>query len=322
MELSELVVSMKKSRLEKPKKQYPIDQCALFGIKGVGQLVKILNWPKSLGKLERLPYKKSSYRTWSNESGRWIEEPVGMLRDVQMRIATLLRRIEPPDYRQSGVRGRSYITNARKHTKPNPSVKLDISAFYPSTTSRHVYELFSETLKCSSDVAMILARLCCFEDDHLPTGGVHSEVVAFYAHKAIFDQLNARAQVRGGAFSVYVDDMMLTYDKVSSTDLRCASRLIEGHGLKVNAEKSRVIRKRDDKVITGVRISGGRVHGTQKAHGLVLQKFIQLDSATEANRRATAQSLLGHLDQIAQIDKRYEQKAKGNRIRLEPILNA
>lgn len=318
--MAETMKRPKRSRLETPRKQYSIDQCALYGIKGVGQLSKVLRWPDSLGKLERLASKKSSYRVWLHESGRQIEEPVGMLRRVHVRIATLLRRIEPPSYRQSGVRGRSYVTNAERHVEPNPSIKLDVSAFYPSTSSAHVYALFSERLHCAPDVALILAHLCCYQGDHLPTGGVHSEVVAFYSHKGLFDRLNARAEARGGNFSVYVDDMMLTFDKASATDLRWAVRMIEAHGLKVNRKKSRLIPKRSEKILTGVRISGGEMRGTQKAHRNVLKKFVELDSASDNALESTALSLLGHLDHIAQIDERFRQKAKGNRVRLRPVV--
>lgn len=191
-------VRKKPPRLEKPRKQYAPDQCGLFAIAGFGQLLQTLHWAGTRQALEALPGKEGSYSVWKNDKGRWIQSAAPQLRAVHARIATLMRRVLPPDFRQSGVRGRSFLTNAMFHARPEPSVKLDIKSFYPTTSFKHVRRFFEKDMRCAGDVAFLLAKLCCFEERHLPTGGVHSEVIAFYCHKNSFDLLMDRATSRGG----------------------------------------------------------------------------------------------------------------------------
>lgn len=309
-----------KSRLEKPKKQYPDHQSALFGLKGLGQLREALLWNASQGKLERVAGKPSSYKVWINSEGREVQEAIGELRKLHVRIATLLRRIEPPRYRHSGVRGRSYITNGAEHAIEKPSLKLDIQKYFPSTTFKFVYTLFRESLQCAEDVAVLLARICCFRDTHLPTGGVHSEVVAFYAHKPLFDRLAQRAAERGGVFTVYIDDMMMTFDRASASDLRWVENETTRHGLILHPRKSRVVRKREAKTITGVRILGREIRAPQRNHQKLHMHFQALELANQEGKETVARRLLGQIDQIAQIDERFHNKAKGNRARLSPLL--
>lgn len=307
----------KKSRLEKPKKQYAKDQCALYGLKGLGQLRKVLEWHASQRRLERVPEKKSSYKVWRNSKGRDVQEAIGELRALHVRIATLLRRISPPDYRHSGVRGRSYITNASEHAVGQPSIKIDIKAFYPSTTFHHVYAMFRGYLECADDVALLLAKICCFRETHLPTGGVHSEVTAFFSHKALFDRIANRAVQFGGRFTVYVDDLVMTFDKASASDLSWAANEIKKHGLILHPDKSRVIGRRERKTITGVTIAGEVTLAPQKNHLNVLSSFRSLSELRGIKDAGAARRLIGQLDQIAQIDPRFKSRAKGNRIRLK-----
>lgn len=318
----------KPPRLEKPKKQYTLNDCALFGIRGIGQLIHVLDWRGSRQELENLPTAPGSYKAWRNEKGRTIQaanlkEATGtQLRKVQARIAVLLRRVIPPEYRHSGVRGRSFITNAQQHLQDDPSVKLDIKSFYPSTTFQHVRRFFSETMGCAGDVAFLLAKLCCYQQRHLPTGGVHSEVVAFYCHKRSFDQLWQRAKARGGKMSVYVDDIMLTMPGSSLTDLEWARRLFAQQRVRIHPGKSKVLAKRSVKVITGVEIRRGKAGAPKQQHKMIKQRFDEIRAAASAEDAAgSVKSLLGHLDHVAQIDPRFVSRAQGTRARFKSVID-
>lgn len=317
----------KPPRLEIPKKQYALTDCALFGIRGIGQLLHVLRWEGSRQELEDLPTAHGSYKVWRTDQGRAIqavnlkETSGSKLRQVQARIAVLLRRVVPPEYRHSGVRGRSFITNAQQHLQDDPSIKLDIRSFYPSTTFQHVRRFFVETMRCSGDVAFLLTKLCCYQRRHLPTGGVHSEVVAFYCHKRSFDLLWERVNARGGKMSVYVDDIMLTMPGASLTDLEWARHLFARQRVKIHPGKSKVLTKRSAKVITGVEIRRGKAGAPKEQHRLIKQRFDEIRAATSADELATAaKSLIGHLDHVAQIDSRFVTRARGTRARFKAVL--
>lgn len=311
----------KKERLEKPRKQYRIDQCALFGLKGIGQLMRVLRWTGTRTELEVFDQRKGSYKAWANEKGREIQAVGPDMRKVHARIAVLLRRVMPPEYRQSGVRERSFLTNAKFHELDEPSVKLDIRSFYPSTTFAHVRRFFVQEMKCAGDVAYLLAKLCCFRRKHLPTGGVHSEVLAFYCHQRAFDQLYRRAKGRGGVMTVYVDDIMMTMPGASLTDLEWARRLFSKQGITIHPGKSTVVGKMKPKTITGVDIHRGEVRAPKAQHQLIRKRFEDLATTEDPQAAASvARSLIGHLDHVAQIEPHLRGRANGTRALLKRTL--
>ena len=314
-----------KRKLELPKKQYALNQCALYGIRGLGRLGVILCWRGVPAELEQFADSPNNYRTWF-EDGREIQSPIDDLRAIHTRIATLLRRVQPPAYRQSGIRKRSFLTNAQQHLADDPSIKVDIRKFYPSTSFDHVRRFFKRDLQCAGDVAIVLTKLCCYRKDlghsgHLPTGGVHSEVLGFYCHKRTFDALLARTAARGGAMSVYVDDIMATMPNASLTDLEWVRRLFSCAGIEMHRGKSKVIPKQAPKTITGVIIRNGKTTAPAAQHRKLKELEVALaEAADPEEKKRIARSLVGHLDHIAQIDARFKARAVGTRGRLASLL--
>ena len=314
-----------KRKLERPKKQYALNQCALYGVLGLRKLGDILSWKGEPAELERFADRPTNYSTWSDD-GREIQSPIEDLRVIHARIATLLRRVQPPEYRHSGIRKRSFLTNAQQHLANDPSIKVDIRKFYPSTSFDHVRRFFKHDLHCAGDVAIVLAKLCCYRIGighvgHLPTGGVHSEVVGFYCHKRAFDALLARTMVRGGTMSVYVDDIMATIPNASLTDLEWIRRLFSRAGIEMHRGKSKVIPKNTAKTITGVVIRNGKTNAAATQHRKVKELESALANTTDpVERKRIARSLVGHLDHIAQIDARFKARAVGTRGRLASLV--
>lgn len=291
----------------------------------MGQLLAKLHWSKPRKLLEALPAAPESYKVWRHKTGRLVQEASPELRRLQARIATLLRRVTPPEYRHSGVRGRSFLTNAKCHVEGYASIKTDIKEFYPAVTFQHVQRFFRDRMKCSGDVAFLLAKICSYQRKHLPTGGVHSEVLAFYCVKPCFDEIAQRANDRGGVMTVYVDDIMSTMPCASHSDLHWMRRLFARHGIELHgAKKSRVFRKRARKTITGVCINNGQLSAPQSQHLAIRNRFADFRKLdlTETERKHTARSLLGHWDHVQQIDTRFASRATGNRARLKPVIDA
>lgn len=315
-------MKVKKKRLERPKKQYALNQCALYGIKGIGQALRELGLENASAASLRTLCSAKSYIVWDND-GRIVQQPKPHLQHIQRRIATLLRRVTPPDYRHSGIRDRSFRTNAAAHANSLPCIQFDIRKFYPSTTYAHVRRFFAEDMACAIDVAELLAGLCCFDALHLPTGGVHSEVLAFYAHKQLFDVIDQRVRARGGAMSLYVDDGTISMQGASTTDLRWIRTQFQKHGLKLHRRKSFVVRARKPKTITGVVVVGDDIRPPKSQLLKIVGLHRDLSTASdEETQRRKARQLMGHLDHVAQIDPRHANKAKGNRKRLRPLLEA
>ncbi len=282
-----------------------------------------LTWSHSKKALEALSDQKGAYKVWQHASGRWVQEANPELRKLQARIATLLRRVEPPEYRHSGVPGRSFLSNAASHRADMPSVKTDIKAFYPSIRFNHVRHFFKSKMNCAGDVAFLLAKICCYERQHLPTGGVHSELLAFYCLKPCFDAIAERARNQDGAMTAYVDDIMLTLPCASHSDLRWIKRLFRQHGITLHgAKKSRVFRKNEQKTITGVCVRDGHMRAPQSQHLAIKNRFAALrdPSLADTERARVARSLIGHWEHVQQIDPRFTPRARGNRSRLDVLI--
>ena len=186
-------------------KRYPMQDSPFYKLKGKGQLERLLRTELSdVGELTSA----ANYRVWM-EDGREIQAPKNRLAAVHKRMATLLKRISPPDYVFS-TKGRSHIDNAAQHIGKVPLIKTDIKKFYPSTTREMVLRFFREDLLCATDIANILADLCCFERRHLPTGSAISGYIAFLAAKPMFDRVEEMAIGEGCTMSTFVDDIAIS----------------------------------------------------------------------------------------------------------------
>lgn len=174
--------------LKKVNKLYPVEDSPFYLLKGKGQFEKLFSvkWTS----LDALLSSKGFYRVFINEAGREIQYPIRSMARIHRRIAELLARIQVPNYLVSPRKVFSYIDNAKMHIVKKKLVKTDISKFYPSITFQMVYQMFLEIFQCAKDIAIILAKICCFEQKHLPTGSPLSGRVAFFSAKKFLMKLN------------------------------------------------------------------------------------------------------------------------------------
>jgi RNA-directed DNA polymerase len=309
-----------------PVKAYALHDCALYSVLGYGQLKSALKWQGSVYELRNLAMNPSSYATFALEHAgkrREIHRPIRQLSAVQGRIATLLRRIAPPDYRYSGVKGRSFRSNANQHANRHPGIRVDIQKYFQSTTHMYVKTFFRDTMKCAGDVADLLAHICCYAAKCLPIGGRHSEEVAFYCHRKVFDCIDERVRRRGGIMTVYVDDVFVSMPHVSKTDLTWIGNQFRLHGLKIHWRKSRAFPS-SEKLVTGAVIRNGELLGTNAMHFRAKLARRRLSSAAigSAAQVAAARSLLGRLALLAHIDNKQVERYKRAFARLRPLIIA
>ena len=75
---------------------------------------------------------------------REIQAPKLELNIIHTRIASLLVRIKSPDYLHSGIKKRSYISNAKEHIGDFPVLTMDIRKFYSSTSKKSIFNFFKK----------------------------------------------------------------------------------------------------------------------------------------------------------------------------------
>lgn len=243
------------------RRPHPINQSCLYRLRSKRKLADILGVsPAALLELVR----EKTYREWATRpkypasthpalahKPRDIQEPFGVLRQVQERISNLLSRLELPDYLQSARKGRSYRTNAAAHDGPGSAFRIDIRKFYQNVSDRYVLHFYRNDLECSPDVAHILTEISCFRR-HLPTGSPPSPLISFLAYKPMFDELYALAYKTEAHMTVYVDDVVMSGPNVTGKLIPECKRILRAHGLA--GHKVSLFHDGEVRVVTGVAI--------------------------------------------------------------------
>jgi len=289
-------------------KSYPLDQSPLYKLQSRRRLAGLLFW--ELSRLQALADRPDNHRSRKivhADKERALEVPKPALERVQRRLFQLLDRIEKPDYLHSGRKQRSYITNAQLHTGPVWLLKLDIKKFYASISSARVYRFFQEAMKCSPDVASLLAKLCT-SSGHLAIGSRVSQLLAFFSAKPMFDELHARASEYEIKDSFYVDD--LTWSGVHATPrfLWEAKQIIHRHGFEYHG--ARVYAPDEPKLVTGVRIIGNRITVPPHRDHELWQAIQALRKAGTCAKSNAIDTLIGKASAYAQIEGRFQRQAK------------
>jgi len=294
------------------RKSYALDQSPLYQLQSRKRLATDV-FNTELALLERLAANTTNFRVFCIEQGgkqRQVEVPKAILERLHRRLFALLERIYKPPYLHSGVKRRSYLTNAQAHVGNVPLVKVDLKRFYPSVTGGMVYRFFYNVLRCSPDVAGLLTKLCVY-DGHVPTGSCVSQLLAFFAVKPLFDEIEALAAQNGVRFTVYVDDMTFSGLRATPDFLWRVKQLVHAHGLKYH--KDRFYPAGARKVVTGVLVDGDRL-AVQPSKELAMWRQMQALGSGEAGERLAAiESLLGSAIAASQIEARFLERVRSLR---------
>ena len=281
-------------------KRVPLKGSALFRLTSPRRLAEMLLVPRAT--LERLVEAgDDNYLVRPDrKSGRIIEEPKPQLKLIHQRFARLLAQIETPDYLHSGVKGRSYITNANAHGADDACVKLDIKKFFPSSSSHHVQRFFEDVLEYPPDVASRAKQLLT-HDGHLPTGGNASPILSFWAYKPMFDEIDTLARENDCEFTLYVDDMSITGVFANRKFQQAARKIIARYGLR--AHKAKTFSPNQPRVLTGIaKTRRGREVPHRRAKGIAQLQQQEAEAETTADKLRVMPSLIGKLSEAAIVD--------------------
>lgn len=276
--------------LKRSDKRYSRDQSPLYALKGVGQFEKIIgvDW-SSVDEL----VSQDNYCEFT-KNGRLIQHPIGKLGLIHKRISSLLLRIELPDYVYSR-KGRSHVDNATVHLGNTQLVKTDISKFYPSTTHGMVYNMFVDEFKCAKDISRRLADICCFRQEHLPTGSPLSGSIAFFSAKKMFDEINSLAERKNCRMSLYVDDVTVSGVFANKKMLNDVRSIIAKYGYSSADAKSKTYSISAAKVVTGVVVVGDELRLPNKQHRLIWEARNELANSSPDDVERIKKSLNGRI---------------------------
>lgn len=291
--------------------RYQIDQSPLYKLCNKRKLASLFG--VTLPELKALLERSDNYRVFSihqdNGKARRVETPKPILERIHRRLFVLISRIEPPSYLHSGVKGRSYVTNAKSHCGYSSLYKLDIEKYYPSTKGWHVFQFFREHLKCSPDAAGLLTKICLVED-HIPTGSPLSQALAFYSHINMFEELNTLANKHDLVMTCYVDDISFSGNSISQEFKYLARQALKRRGLNSKSEKEKVFFNDKPRVVTGVVVAKDGVRIASKQHHKLKQdmRALKAQQKNSDEWKSLYAKIQGRLISSSQVTPRIRNK--------------
>ena len=211
-----------------------------------------------------------------NGRGRLVEAPDKELKRIQSRIKKELAKMNYPDYVFSGVKGRSYVDNARLHIGKHHLYKIDLTAFFPSISREKVFYFFKNKLSMSPNIAKILTNFTTVNLDtagikhreeidrflkmkgiktrnHLITGAPTSPILSYLVNQDMFEKLNMLSSKNGIKMTVYVDDIVFSSpNRISKYFICMIENIIGSQHYKLSKKKSKSHTRYYPKRVTGV----------------------------------------------------------------------
>ncbi|WP_350334409.1 reverse transcriptase family protein [Coralliovum pocilloporae] len=283
--------------------KYQLRDSPFFRLKSKGKLARILQIsPAKLKKLSKLEGGYIQFQKPKKNGGnRDISAPIPPLKSVQARVAVLLGRIAPPDYLFAPVEGRSYVDNAARHIGAEALRLLDIEDFFPSCTINKVIWFFHSKMECSTDVALILARIATY-DGVLPQGSPCSPILAYFAYIDMWETINELVESAGCKLSVYADDLTISGSTVPEVTIWEIKKTLFQHGHRYAVQKERA-RKGRAAEVTGVIVTRGRVTAPNRQRQKIyaVRENLKNTKSAKDTKRFEVQ-LRGRLAQLRQID--------------------
>jgi RNA-directed DNA polymerase len=142
---------------------------------------------------------------------RIITAPNDPLKRIQRRLLRILECIYEPKAAVHGfTTGCSIKSNADEHPKTKWILNADVSEFFPCINFGRVRGMFmAHPYKCTAQVATILARICCV-NNQLPQGAPTSPIVSNMICARLDAHMNRLAASAKCKYTRYADDLTLS----------------------------------------------------------------------------------------------------------------
>lgn len=285
------------------KPTHSLNQSPLYKTRSRSKLAKLLRVTNSellaLSKRDDL-YSEFDIVKNGGSGSRHVENPTRILKLVQAKLARILGQVNPPDFLFCPVKRRCYVTNAAVHRNNRVIQCLDIQKFFPSTPQRRVYWFFHKIMKCERDIAGLLARLACYQG-HLPTGSPLSPIMAYFAYFDLWQKIAKFCSDRGYAFTVYIDDVTISGNRVPRGDIWEVKKWIHGAGLHYHKEKTYIDQPAE---VTGTILNRGTIQAPFRQHKKMHEAKSNLANVSDEERASLMGRIAGIEGQIRQISSK------------------
>lgn len=143
--------------------------------------------------------------------------------------------------------------NASAHLSQKCLLLLDVKDFFPSIKWHKVYAVFAH-LGYPKNIAQYLASLCCL-NGHAPQGAVTSPALSNVIAHRLDARITGLAKKYQVNYTRYADDMTFSGERISKRFQSFIKKIVEEDGFKINRDKTRFIKGKHQKIVTGISIS-------------------------------------------------------------------
>ncbi len=186
-----------------------------------------------------------------NGSNRQLYVPKPILKQIQKNILNnVLYAFPVSDYAMAYVKNRSLVENAKPHVNKKIILKLDIEDFFGSISSEKIYRLFTKE-QFSSQVRTLLTHLVTYLDV-LPQGAPTSPYISNLVMKDFDEEIGTYCEMRKIDYTRYCDDLTFSGNFDCWEVKRKVSALLKRKGFILNEKKTRIIKKNNAQVVTGI----------------------------------------------------------------------
>ncbi|MBV6624409.1 MAG: RNA-directed DNA polymerase [Rivularia sp. (in: Bacteria)] len=204
---------------------------------------------------------------------RFISAPMPNLKQAQYWILTnILDKLKIHEAAHGFCQKRSIITNATPHVAADVVINFDLKDFFPSISYKRVKGLFY-SFGYSETAATIFALICtsadveklqldgtiyyvAVGDRYLPQGSPASPAISNLLCRRLDKRLTGMADKLGFTYTRYADDLTFSASGESLRHicniLRRTESIVTHEGLRINQEKTRVLRNTGKQEVTGI----------------------------------------------------------------------
>lgn len=215
---------------------------------------------------ERLSYllknKKSYFKTVPvirKGKTRTTYKVVGELLKIHELIKQrIFSKITLPEYITGGRKGVSYIDDCISHRNKSIIIQEDMKDFFPSIKEDLIAKAFQYYMNFSPEVSSLIANLSTLEGSLVQGTKLSTDIanLIFLEEEALISEEVGKL---GGNYTRYVDDITISFEsEVNNEDISKIKTMISSmalkSGVRLNRQKSRVLRNGQSKIVHGVKV--------------------------------------------------------------------
>ena len=185
---------------------------------------------------------------------RQIDAPYpSMIRAQQWIYHEILSKVTISPSATGFIQHHSIKDNASAHLFQECLLLLDVKDFFPSIKWHKVYAVFRH-LGYPKNIAQYLASLCCL-NGHAPQGAVTSPALSNVIARRLDARITGIAKKYQVNYTRYADDMTFSGERISKRFQSYINKIVEEDGFRINQDKTRFIKGKHQKIVTGISIS-------------------------------------------------------------------